>query len=147
MNVTIQSNQVLQSPHGESVSESTREDTLGFLREEKDGLVLEYANDKGIKGLRKIITLSIFNDNIVTVNHFGAMDEYMVFEEGKNHTCIYESDPLPVQLKIQTNKLKNNITFEGGKLSVDYTVLIAGSVAERSQVTLSLSPYRNRISS
>lgn len=147
MNITIETHQTLQNPQGESVSESARTNAIGFLKKTRYGLELEYLEKELPTINGRVTTVSMLNDNIITVNRFGFMDAYMVFEEGKAHTCIYDAEPLPLQLNIRTNKLQNSISPQGGRLDIDYTVQIAGSTAEHSHISMSVSPHESIITS
>lgn len=50
-------------------------------------------------------------------------------------------------MRINTKKLVNTLSMEGGSLSIDYTVEIVGNLAEKSHVTYSVSPDKSIIRS
>lgn len=147
MNITITTKQQMEGQQGEPVSESMSTNTFGFLKKTRHGLELEYLEDGSRSAGNAVTTVSMLDDNIVTVNRFGMLGAYMVFEEGKSHTCVYDTQPQPVQLRIRTNRLKNSISALGGKLDIDYTVQIAGATAEHSQLSMSVSPHESIITS
>lgn len=148
MNITIVTRQQAGAENGEPTDPVTAETSaFGFLKSIKDGIQLEYLENAGNGYGNILTTVSMLDDKIVSVNKIGALNSYMVFEEGKSHTCVYDTDPLPLQLRIQTKKLKNNISPLGGKLDIDYTVEIAGNTAEKSHISMSVSPHESIITS
>ena len=141
MNISIQTDQNIETPQGEPVSESVHTNAFGFLRETKNGMELEYLESKDKTFGDTVTTVSMLKDNIVAVNRIGALNTYMVFEEGKAHTCLYTGERVPVQL------LRNSISPQGGKLDIDYTVQIAGNTAECSHILMSVSPHESILTS
>ena len=97
MNISIQTDQNIETPQGEPVSESVHTNAFGFLRETKNGMELEYLESKDKTFGDTVTTVSMLKDNIVAVNRIGALNTYMVFEEGKAHTCLYTGERVPVQ--------------------------------------------------
>lgn len=146
MNITITTKQQMEG-QGEPVSESMSTNTFGFLKKTRHGFELEYLEDANRYVGSAVTTVSMLDDNIVTVNRLGMLGAYMVFEEGKSHTCVYDTQPQPVQLRIRTNRLENSISALGGKLDIDYTVQIAGTTAEHSRISMSVSPHESIITS
>lgn len=113
----------------------------GMLKRTKDGLVLQYveSEDSGLAGT--VTTVSLLDDNIVTVNRSGMLaSSCMAFEEGKSHTCVYNTGVEPMTLRIHTQKLNNGITTQGGKMDIFYTIDFVGSVAEKSHLSMSVVP-------
>ena len=96
MNISIQTDQNIETPQGEPVSESVHTNAFGFLRETKNGMELEYLESKDKTFGDTVTTVSMLKDNIVAVNRIGALNTYMVFEEGKAHTCLYTGERVPV---------------------------------------------------
>ena len=147
MNITIETKRQSQNRQGEIVSESNSQSAFGFLKKSKSGLELEYIDTDYSPSENKKTTVSMLNDNIVAFDRLGLLNAYMVFENGKSHTCVYDSLPYPLQLSIQTNSLENSMSSNGGRIDIDYTVRIAGATAEHSKVTLTAIPHESIITS
>ena len=62
MNISIQTDQNIETPQGEPVSESVHTNAFGFLRETKNGMELEYLESKD----------KTFGDTVTTVSMLKA---------------------------------------------------------------------------
>lgn len=108
----------------------------GMMRNTKGGYRIEYSEEEG--AVTTII--SAFKDGMVVVNRIGFINSHMVFAHGKSHTCICNTGFMPMQLRVKTKELKNNLTMDGGKLDIDFAVEIMGNLAETNRLTFSVSP-------
>lgn len=117
--------------------------TQGFMKKTKEGFRIEFREGDD----EVTTTIDTFEDDTVALNRSGSMHSHMVFADGKAHTCICDTDYLPIQMRIRTKNLKNSLTMQGGKLDIDYTIEIVGNLAERNKLTLSVSPDRSIIRS
>ena len=125
--------------------EPERDDYLahGFMRKTKDGFRIEYVeSDENVT-----TTIDTFADDTVALNRTGPMHSHMVFADGKTHICICDTDYMPIQLRVNTKKLKNSLSLQGGKLDIDYTIEIVGNLAEKNKLTFSVSPDKSIIRS
>ena len=111
----------------------------GFLNKNKNGIQLHYteSEESGMGATKTTVHLC---DGVVSVNRSGNVNSHMLFEKGKTHNCIYDTGFFPMQLMISTKELKCDLSELGGKLLVDYSVEIAGNSAEKTTLTLSVSP-------
>ncbi len=147
MDITIETRQRTVNHQGEDVSESAKTRAFGFLKKTKKGLEIEYVSSDSLLSKSSPTTVALLNDNIIMFDKFGLLNTYMVFENGKSHTCVYETEPTPLQLNIRTKRLKNSISQNGGRLDIDYTVQIAGTTAEHSHIIMTAVPHENTITS
>jgi uncharacterized beta-barrel protein YwiB (DUF1934 family) len=147
VNVNIITEKLLGNPLDGTGETETRETTaFGYIRTTKDGLKLEYMeNSSGSDG--SITTVNLIGDNIVAMNTGGTNGTYMIFEEGKTHSCVLSNGYFPMELRVKTKQLKNTLSKNGGKLDVNYTVDIIGSQAENSRISLSVYPHEDIITS
>ncbi len=147
VNVNIKTKKLLGSPADGAGETETRETTApGFIHTTRGGLRLEYTINAP-EGDRAITTVNLIGENMVAMNQGGGSGTYMVFEEGKTHSCVFNNGFFPMELRIRTRELKNTISKTGGRLDVDYTVDIVGSRAENSHITLSVYPHQDNITS
>ena len=115
----------------------------GTLKKTKGGFQIEFKEENDTV----TTTIDTYEDEMVVLNRVGPINSHMVFADGKAHTCIYNTGHFPLQMRIRTKKLVNSLTIDGGKLDVDYSVEIAGNLAERNRITFSVSPDKSIIRS
>ncbi len=115
----------------------------GTMKTTKGGYRIEFSEDDD-----RITTLiDVWDGDKVSVTRLGEMNSHMVFSDGKAYTCICNTGFFPLQMRIRTKSLNNTISFEGGKLDIDYTVEIVGNLAERNKLSFSVSPDKSIIKS
>ncbi len=130
---------------GDGTAGTVRDDysTSGFMSRTKDGYRMEF-RERGADKFKTV--LSTFGDS-VSVNRESFLGSSLVFTESRANTCICNAGEIPVAMRINTKKLVNTLSMEGGSLSIDYTVEIVGNLAEKSHVTYSVSPDKSIIRS
>ncbi|MBO4452334.1 MAG: DUF1934 domain-containing protein [Clostridia bacterium] len=116
----------------------------GFMKKTKDGYRIEFSESDG-----DTTVIDTFADSTVSLNRGGpgSLHSHMVFADGKAHTCICNTDFMPIQMRVRTKSLVNSLTMQGGKLDIDYTVEIIGNLAERNRLSFSISPDKSIIRS
>lgn len=150
INIQIESERIysdLASRPGQELEPETSKVSIdGFMKKTKNGLQVIYTEheDSGMKNT--VTTISTLSDNsIVSVNRVGELNSHMVFEQSKCHTCIYDTGYFPIQLRICTKELNNNLTLQGGKINIDYSIEIVGNLAEKNKLSVSVSPDKSVI--
>lgn len=108
----------------------------GTMKSTKRGLCIEYTE----KESATTTIINVFKDETVALNRIGPMRTHLVFNDGKTYDCIIGAGDKQFQLRVRTKNLQNTLTMDGGKLFVDYTVEIVGSLAEKNKLTLAVSP-------
>lgn len=114
----------------------------GTMKNTKKGYQIEYSEDKGAL----ITTVDTFGASVV-INRVGAYNSHMVFSEDRAPLCICDTGFMQMQMRVRTKHLYNTLTLEGGKLDIDFTVEIAGNLAERNRLIMSVSPDKSIIRS
>ncbi len=127
--------------------ESSKSKHSGFLTQTKQGLQLSYKENEEDDMGDTTTTISTLGENVISVNRVGMLNSHMVFEEGKCHTCVYDTGVFPMQLRVCTKELKNSLSPMGGKLDIDYSVEIVGSLAEQNRLSVSIYPDESIITS
>ncbi len=115
----------------------------GTMKNTRKGLRIEFTEQEN--SMTTII--NVFKDETVALNRIGPMRSHLIFTDGKAYDCIIGSGEKQFQMRVRTKSLENSLTMDGGKLYVDYTVEIVGSLAERSKLTLAVSPDASIIKS
>ncbi len=114
----------------------------GTMKNTKKGYQIEYHEDNGAL----ITTVDTFGES-VAINRVGQYNSHMVFSEERAHLCICDTGFMQMQMRVRTKHLFNTLTFDGGKLDIDFTVEIAGNLAERNRLVMSISPDKSIIRS
>ena len=146
IDIRVQSERVCNNLTGAGGEPATEKDDFlvsGFMRKTKGGFRIEFRE----KGDNVTTTIDTFEDDTVAVNRCGQMHSHMVFADGKTHICICDTEYMPIQMRVNTKRLANTLTMQGGKLDIDYTVEIVGNLAEKNSLRFSVSPDKSIIRS
>ncbi len=66
-------------------------------------------------------------ESSVRVKRAGAIESDMLFEEGVTHCSLYGVPPYSFDTEIYTRRIRNEITRDGGKIDIFYTMKIGGA--------------------
>lgn len=95
----------------------------GFLKISDGEIVIMYS-EQTESG--KVISDIIITENSVSVKRRGAVVSDMVFVEGESHKSLYEVSPYSFDTEIYTKKIRNNMTRDGGRLDIFYSMKMGG---------------------
>lgn len=121
---------------GEERGETEEFFVSGTMKNTRRGLCIEYTE----QGNSTTTIINVFKDETVSLNRIGPMRTHLVFNDGKAYDCIIGAGDRQFQLRVRTKNLENTLTMDGGRLFVDYSVEIVGSLAEKNKLTLAISP-------
>ncbi|MBR6557466.1 MAG: DUF1934 domain-containing protein [Clostridia bacterium] len=124
---------------GKETKENTIElDTDGIIKYSNGRIELSYDETEltGMEGSTTALYFDEDNRGLVTMLRQGAVNTVLVFEEGKRHVCVYETEYFPFELTIHTYRVENNLGPDGGTFSIDYVIEIHGSASERTRFKL-----------
>ena len=62
----------------------------------------------------------------------------MCFNEGSRHTCVYNTEVMPLELCIYTKKVDNRL-FDMKYIEITYFIEIGGSLAQKTVMKLEIS--------
>lgn len=110
------------------------------VAEKGDRIEIEYEETEltGMEGAHTKLLFDRANRGLVSLLREGSVSTALVFEEGRRHTCTYNTPYFPIELRVETKRLSNTITFDGGVLRADYLIEMNGMLAERTQITVAL---------
>lgn len=128
--------EIIRRAQGDNQPETDDFVVSGTMKKTKNGLQLEYSEENG----SVITTIDLFKDGMVSINRTGGINSHMVFASGKAFLCICNTGFFPMQIRVRTKSLENTLSFEGGRLDIDYTVEIVGNLAETNKLSFSVSP-------
>lgn len=113
----------------------------GFMEIEENGFSLEYTEE--LDGFNELETSVIYKNGTALISRRGDVNTNLVFVPGASCDCVYYSGYRQFSLRVTTKNLSTDIGVLGGKLSIDYTVDIMGSMAEKNTMCLSVCPIES----
>ena len=105
--------------------------TAGTLERTEAGLRLTY-QETALTGMEGTTTTFEISGPQVTLRRTGSVNSQMVFEEGRQHTSLYETPFGELSVDIQTSALRHNLTERGGLLEIKYSIAVEHTVTGRN---------------
>ena len=105
--------------------------TEGTMALTEDGIVLSYEESE-LTGMEGTTTTFEVKGTRVTLTRSGAVNSQMVFEEGRQHTSLYETPFGELSVDIQTSELKHNLSERGGLMEIKYSIAVEHTVTGRN---------------
>ena len=105
--------------------------TEGTMALTEDGIVLSYEESE-LTGMEGTTTTFEVKGPRVTLTRSGAVNSQMVFEEGRQHTSLYETPFGELSVDIQTSELKHNLSERGGPMEIKYSIAVEHTVTGRN---------------
>ena len=113
--------------------------TEGTMALTEDGIVLSYEESE-LTGMEGTTTTFEVKGPRVTLTRSGAVNSQMVFEEGRQHTSLYETPFGELTVDIQTSTLKHNLTQRGGVMEIKYSIAVEHTVTGRNCFKIRVRP-------
>ena len=105
--------------------------TEGTLEVTEDGLRFFY-EETALTGMEGTTTSFEVNGPRVTLTRAGKVNSQMVFEEGRQHTSLYETPFGELTVDIQTSRLRHNLSERGGVMDIKYSIAVEHTVTGRN---------------
>ena len=105
--------------------------TEGTMTLTEDGMVLAY-QETALTGMEGTTTRFQLRGPRVILTRSGTVNSQMVFEEGRQHTSLYETPFGELSVDIQTSVLKHNLTERGGLMEIKYSIAVEHTVTGRN---------------
>ena len=105
--------------------------TEGTMTLTEDGMVLAY-EETSLTGMEGTTTTFEVCGPRVILTRSGTVNSQMVFEEGRQHTSLYETPFGELSVDIQTSVLKHNLTERGGLMEIKYSIAVEHTVTGRN---------------
>lgn len=106
--------------------------TEGVLTQINTGILLAYWETE-LTGMEGTLTTFLIEDQRITLNREGTVSSRMVFEEGRQHTSLYETPFGELSVDIQTSLLRHNISEQGGQMEIHYSIAVEHAVTGRNR--------------
>ena len=94
-------------------------------------MVLAY-QETALTGMEGTTTRFQIRGPRVILTRSGTVNSQMVFEEGRQHTSLYETPFGELSVDIQTSVLKHNLTERGGLMEIKYSIAVEHTVTGRN---------------
>ena len=105
--------------------------TEGTLERTEEGLRISYQETE-LTGMEGTCTTFKVSPSRVILRRSGSVNSQMVFEEGKQHTSLYETPFGELSVDIQTSRLLHNLTERGGLMEIKYSIAVEHVVTGRN---------------
>ena len=105
--------------------------TEGTMTLTEDGMVLAY-EETALTGMEGTTTTFEVCGPRVILTRSGTVNSQMVFEDGRQHTSLYETPFGELSVDIQTSVLKHNLTERGGLMEIKYSIAVEHTVTGRN---------------
>ena len=106
--------------------------TEGTWSRRADGRQTISYKETELTGLEGTTTSVHIDGPKVILERKGSVNSQMVFEEGKQHTSLYETPFGELSIDIQTSKLLHNLTERGGLMEIKYSIAVEHTVTGRN---------------
>jgi len=117
-------------------TELTTEGTLTML---PDGMLLRY-EESALTGMEGTTTTFELRGPRVLLTRSGKVNSQMVFEEGRQHTSLYETPMGELSVDIQTSLLRHNLTERGGLLEIKYSIAVEHTATGKNSFKIRVRP-------
>ena len=105
--------------------------TEGTLELTEEGLRFGYEESK-LTGMEGTHTAFEVKGKRVILTRTGTVNSQMVFEEGRQHTSLYETPFGELSVDVQTSSLKHNLSERGGIMEIKYSIAVEHVVTGRN---------------
>ncbi len=138
INLTLRS--VLTSVDDHSETELMTEGTMEY-----DGNVWKISyNDSDATGFEgAVTTITAEGENMVSIARTGTANSNLVIETGKKHFCLYGTPFGDMTVGIFTHKIKNELTDDGGKLYLKYTLDVNSAYMSDNEIYLDVKTIKS----
>ena len=106
--------------------------TDGTLELLEGGAMRLTYQESELTGLEGTTTTFEIQDSRVILARTGMLNSQMVFEEGKQHTSLYETPYGELAVDIQTSRLRHNLTERGGLMDLQYSISVDHAATGRN---------------
>ena len=105
--------------------------TDGTMEVTEEGYLLTYQESE-LTGMEGTTTTFEVQGNKVILTRSGTVNSQMIFEEGRQHTSLYETPFGELPVDIQTSMLRHNLSQRGGLMEIKYSIAVAHTVTGRN---------------
>ena len=105
--------------------------TEGVMEVLEDGYRISYEESE-LTGMEGTTTTFEVRGQRVILSRAGKVNSQMVFEEGRQHTSMYETPFGELTVDIQTSSLRHTLSERGGLMEIRYSIAVEHTVTGRN---------------
>ena len=105
--------------------------TEGVMEITSEGVAFSY-EESALTGMEGTTTTFQVRGPQVILTRDGGVNSQMIFEEGRQHTSLYETPFGELTVDIQTSRLRHNLTGQGGVMEIQYSIAVEHTVTGRN---------------
>ena len=113
--------------------------TEGTLEKQKEVWELSY-EESDLTGLAGVTTSFRVGPRGVVLKRTGAIENQMIFMEGRKHESLYRLDFGALMLTVKATKVQSDISETGGTLDIHYNIEIEDTSAGNVEYHIEVSP-------
>ena len=113
--------------------------TEGTLEKQKEVWEISY-EESDLTGLAGVTTTFRVGPRGVVLKRTGAIENQMIFMEGRKHESLYRLDFGALLLTVMATKVENNVTETGGTVDIHYNIEIEAANAGMVEYLIVVSP-------
>lgn len=109
----------------------------GIFQILENGFKIIY-DETELSGMEGTTTMITILENEVILEREGSTNTKMTFNEAESTVSLYDTPYGMLELAILTNKVNININENGGELSIDYDMAVAGQNPLKTSLSLNV---------
>ena len=113
--------------------------TEGTLEKQKEVWEISY-EESDLTGLAGVTTTFRVGPRGVVLKRTGAIENQMIFMEGRKHESLYRLDFGALMLTVKATKVERNVTETGGTVDIHYNIEIEDTNAGMVEYHIVVSP-------
>lgn len=114
--------------------------TEGILESMGDGAWRLSYEESDLTGLQGTTTMFHVRPGYVVLSRTGTVQSEMIFEEGVRHDSLYQLDVGALMICVCAKRIRADLSENGGKLDVLYTVTVEQTMAGTVRYQISVRP-------
>ena len=117
-------------------------DYEGTLSVKSGRLAVEYSESEltGMEGTTTNISFELDNPKLVVMSRTGTVEGTLCFEDGERIMCTQNTPEMELPLVIDTERMINELTEDGGELKISYGMEYRGSLVARTLMHVVVRP-------
>ena len=113
--------------------------TEGTLEKQKEVWEISY-EESDLTGLAGVTTTFRVGPRGVVLKRTGAIENQMIFMEGRKHESLYRLDFGALMLTVKATKVESNVTENGGTVDIHYNIEIEDTNAGMVEYHIEVDP-------
>ena len=110
--------------------------TEGLMEITRNGSLALTYEESTLTGMEGTTTVFEVDGPRVILRRVGSVSSQMVFEEGRQHTSLYETPYGELSIDVQTSYLRHSLTERGGNMEIRYSISVEHAAAGKNRFTL-----------